>query len=74
MSPEAIESMITQWDTKSYHNRYFEMFAVMNEGETVGQLSLYEHSDSVISIARYDSYRIQAEGMDEQVVGIEPVL
>lgn len=50
MSSEAIESMIAQWNTKSYHNRYFEMFAVMNEGEIVGEISLYEHSESVISI------------------------
>lgn len=50
MSLDVIQKMIAEWNTRLFDNRYFEMFAVINENEIVGTLSLYEHSPSVVSI------------------------
>ena len=50
MPPKAIEKMIEDWNSRDYQGRYFEMFAVVREGQVVGTLSLYEHSKSVVSI------------------------
>ena len=50
MSLDAIQDMISEWNTKTWNNRYFEMFAVTNGREIIGRLSLYEHSGSVVSI------------------------
>ena len=45
-----IRKMISEWETKTYRNRYFEMFAVLEDGRIVGSVSLYGHSRSVASI------------------------
>ncbi|MBR4369662.1 MAG: GNAT family N-acetyltransferase [Victivallales bacterium] len=49
-SKEEILSLINEWKTNSYHGKYFEMFAVVNDTTIVGSISLYEHSTSVASI------------------------
>ena len=61
MSPDAIQKMITEWNTKLFNNKYYEMFAIINENRIVGTLSLYEHSSSVISIGPeiFSEYRQQ---------------
>ena len=38
---EQVLAMIAEWNTKLFHGRYFEMFAVLAEGEIVGTISLY---------------------------------
>ncbi|MBR5837674.1 MAG: GNAT family N-acetyltransferase [Victivallales bacterium] len=43
-------SLIHEWKTKSYNGKYFEMFAVVNDADVVGSISLFEHSPSVASI------------------------
>ena len=50
MSMEQIEKMIRQWNKKQVNNRYFEMLAVICDEMIVGMISLYQHSDHVISI------------------------
>lgn len=42
--------MIRQWNTLEYQGRTFEMFAILRDGELVGQISLYQHSDGVVSV------------------------
>lgn len=50
MPVEAIREMIGQWDTLEFEDRYFEMFAVVRDGDIVGMISLYHRSDSAVSI------------------------
>lgn len=50
MSIQEIQDMICDWNKLEYEGKYFEMFAVENNGEIVGTISLYQHSDSVVSI------------------------
>ena len=47
---EQVLAMIAAWNTKQFHGRYFEMFAALAEGEIVGTISLYQHTEDVISI------------------------
>lgn len=50
LSENEIRSMIHDWNAGSHNSRFFEMFAVIHDGEAVGAASLYEHSKSVVSI------------------------
>ena len=47
---EEIRLMVQDWNSGSYQGKRFEMFAVLNDKEIVGTISLYEHSKSVASI------------------------
>ena len=49
-SMEDVLSLIHEWKTKSYNGKYFEMFAVVDDADVVGAISLFEHSPSVASI------------------------
>ncbi len=62
LSVEQIEGVIAQWSKKTYQNRYFEMFAIADDGENVmGTVSLYQLTDSVITIGPdvFTAYRRQ---------------
>lgn len=48
-TPEDIMKMIDEWDSKLYDNRYFEMFAVVDDNCIVGMVSLFQHTETVIS-------------------------
>ncbi len=50
LSREATFDMVGEWNTLNYDGKYFEMFAVVCDGKVVGTLSLFEHSESVVSI------------------------
>ena len=47
---EQIEALIHEWNLKQVNNKYFEMFAIIFDGNIVGTISLYQHSAKVISI------------------------
>lgn len=49
MPMEEIQKMISQWEEKEYNGRYFEMFGVINDGTTVGCVSLYGLSEHTVS-------------------------
>lgn len=59
VSENEIRSMIHDWNSGSQNGRFFEMFAVVHDGKTVGAVSLYEHSKSVVSIGAeiYPAFR-----------------
>lgn len=61
LSVEQIEGVIAQWSKKTYQNRYFEMFAIADEENVVGTISLYQLTDSVITIGPdvFTAYRRQ---------------
>lgn len=46
---QEIQVMMDQWDQKEYKGKYFEMFAIMDGETCVGSLSLYQHTQSVVS-------------------------
>ena len=50
MPIDKIEEMIVEWNEKRVNNKYFEMFAILNDEIIVGMISLYQHSKEVISI------------------------
>ncbi len=50
LMPEQVLAMIAAWNTKQFQGRYFEMFAVLANGEIVGTISLYQHTEDIISI------------------------
>ena len=50
MSIDDAKRLITQSETEQLKNKYFKMFAVLNNEMCVGIVSLYEHSASVVSI------------------------
>lgn len=49
LSIEEIENLFQQWNNKEYEGKYFEIFAIVKDEEIVGQISLYQHSENVIS-------------------------
>ena len=48
-SIDEIKILIAKWQEKKFANKYFEMFAIVNDTEMVGMISLYQHSPNVIS-------------------------
>ena len=44
ISVSETENMISEWNTCLYRGRYFEMFAVISDGEPKGSISIFEHS------------------------------
>ena len=49
LSIEEIRDMFRKWNVKEYEGKYFEMFAIVKDEEIVGRISLYQHSENVIS-------------------------
>ena len=68
MSIKEIQDMICDWNTQEFHGKYFEMFAVENNGEIVGTISLYQHSDSVISIGPEISPEFRRQGFGKEAM------
>ncbi len=68
MTVDAIRRMICDWNTVEYQDKYFEMFAVIADDKFVGDLSLYEHSDSVVSIGLDVFSEFQRRGIGKQAV------
>lgn len=59
VSSDVAKRLISEWDTTQYQGRYFEMFAIAEDDTVVGTLSLYELSQSIISIGIevFEEYR-----------------
>lgn len=49
LSIEEIRDIFRKWNIKEYEGKYFEMFAIVKDEEIVGRISLYQHSENVIS-------------------------
>jgi Sortase and related acyltransferases len=47
---EKAESLLAEWNAGSYQGSYFEMFAVQCDDTVVGTVSLYGHSQAIVSI------------------------
>ena len=66
MTEQEVRDMLQQWHEMKYNGRYFEMFAVLSGSEVVGEISLYEHSKSAVSIGPtiYEPYRQKGYGKE----------
>lgn len=49
LSVEEIRELFQKWNVKEYEGKYFEMFAIVKDEDIVGRISLYQHSENVIS-------------------------
>ncbi len=63
-SADEAEKLIEEWGRKSFDGKRFEMFAVVTDQETVGMISLWERSASIVSIGPeiFEPYRKQGYG------------
>ena len=61
-----VKAMISLWNEKVFDGKYFEMFAVCNQDEVVGSVSLYQHSAYIISAGPeiYIPYRQRGFGYE----------
>ena len=73
MSSDEIRALFAAWNRKEYSGKYFEMFAVIRDGEIVGTISLYQHSQSVISFGPevFEPYRRQGIGREAMILAME---
>ena len=49
LSENDLLDLISEWNSRIYQGRYFEMFAVESDGRIVGYVSIYEKSRSIAS-------------------------
>ena len=66
MSIEEIKGMILDWNKLDFKGKYFEMFAIVENDRIVGELSLYQLSDSVISIGLEMFLKFRRQGFGKQ--------
>lgn len=50
MMEDEVRSLIDGWNSLEYRGRYFEMFAVVEDGELAGTVSLWRRSESAVSV------------------------
>jgi len=68
-----VKSLLTKWQEKEFEGKYWEMFAVINDEEIVGMISLYQHSENVISCGPeiFERYRKQGMGMEAMILAMK---
>jgi len=66
-------SLLTKWQEKEFEGKYFEMFAVTKDKEIVGMISLYQHSENVISCGPeiFERYRKQGIGGEAMILAMK---
>lgn len=72
MTEDEIREMLADWQTMENEGRYFEMFAVCDGNEIVGEISLYQHSKSSASIGPtiYEAFRRRGYGRQAMSLAI----
>lgn len=68
MSVEDVRDMIREWNKLEYAGKHFEMFAVVDGENIVGELSLFEHSESVVSVGIEMFSEFRGQGLSKQAV------
>ncbi|MBP3337855.1 MAG: GNAT family N-acetyltransferase [Lachnospiraceae bacterium] len=65
-----IQEKIKLWNSKNVDGKYYEMFAIVDNDMPVGMISLYQHTQSVISCGPeiFEEYR--GKGYGTQAVGM----
>ena len=69
---DEIKALFDKWGENTYAGKYFEMFAVVKDGEIVGSISLYQLSDSVVSCGPevFEAYRRQGIGREAMLLAM----
>ena len=49
LSKADLEVLIETWNKKKYSDKYFEMFAIIENGKLIGKASLFERSEHIVS-------------------------
>lgn len=72
MSINEIKELFAKWQEKEFEGKYFEMFAVLKDNEIVGMISLYQHSESVIScgLEIFECYRKQGIAEEAMILAM----
>lgn len=70
MSIKEIQDMIEKWSKLEFNGKYFEMFAVENNGKIIGTISLYQHSENVISIGPEIFQIFQRQGFGTEAMNL----
>lgn len=70
MTTEEIQNIIRDWNRKEYQGKYFEMFAIINDDRIVGTISLFQCSNSAISIGPEVFAAYQRQGFGKSAMGI----
>ena len=68
MPIESIRRTICEWNRLEYQGKYFEIFAILFHDKIAGELSLYEHSKSVVSIGLEVFPEFQSQGYGKQAM------
>ena len=63
LSIHEIQNMIRAWNEGAYQGKRFDMYAIENDGKIVGAISLYQLSDSVVSIGPEIFSAFQRQGL-----------
>ena len=73
MSMNEIKDLFAKWQEKEFEGKYFEMFAVIKDDEIVGMISLYKHSESVISCGPeiFECYRKQGIAEEAMMLAMD---
>ena len=66
MSIEEIKSMICDWNKLEFQGKYFEMFAIIDDDKIVGSISLYQLSESVVSLGLEVFIKYQRQSFGKQ--------
>lgn len=73
LSIEEIRDMFRKWNKKEYEGKYFEMFAIVKDEDIVGRISLYQHSENVISCGPeiFEGYRRQGFAKEAMLLAMD---
>lgn len=64
LSDQELLDLLDSWNAMEHSGHYFEMFAVCQDHEIVGEISLYQHTSDAVSIGPtiYEPYRRRGYG------------
>lgn len=70
LSQEEIKELILEWNSKTINGNYFEMFAILNDDNVVGTISVYQSSENMCScgVEVYSDYRRQGFGREAMII------
>ena len=49
LKEEQFKQIIREWNLLKYKNKFFEIFAIVENRQIVGMISLYQHTSTVVS-------------------------
>lgn len=70
---EQAQDMIADWNQLTFQGKYFEVFAILRDETIVGQISLYQHSPSVLEIgpAVYPAHQRHGYAKEAMMLALE---